>query len=228
MENKEKEIKKGLIVVDMINGFINEGALADKGIDRITPEIYRLVCGYLNNGDKIIACKDVHTKESPELHNFPAHCIKGTSEAELVPALHFLEEMKGTRNVDVIEKNSTSLFVVPEFINKVRDLDEVAITGCCTDICVMNLAIPLKNYFNQINKNAKVVVPENAVETYNIPNVHDRDEWNRDAFKFMRQAGVEVVKTLEVGKRKNQNAVSPAARKREIEIGLDWLEAGRK
>jgi hypothetical protein len=66
----------------------------------------------------------------------------------------------------------------------------------------MNLAIPLKNYFNQINKNAKVIVPQNAVETYNIPDVHPRDEWNNMAFKFMAQAGVELVKGIEISKRR--------------------------
>ena len=78
-----------------------------------------------------------------------------------------------------------------------KNLTELVITGCCTDICIMNLAIPLKNFFNQINRNVNIIVPENAVDTYNIPGVHDRDEWNEMAFRFMKQAGIQVVKKLE-------------------------------
>ena len=34
-----------------------------------------------------------------------------------------------------------------------KNVEEIEVVGCCTDICVLNLALPLKNYFNQ-NDNA--------------------------------------------------------------------------
>lgn len=197
MERKEnlEIVKSGLIIVDMINGFVEEGVLADPNIGNITGEIERLVQVYLENNDKVIAFKDCHTLESPELLTFPEHCLKGTREVELVDDLRKYEN-----KFIVFEKNSTSGFVVPEFleyITQMKNLTELVITGCCTDICIMNLAIPLKNFFNQINKNVEIIVPENAVDTYNIPGVHDRDEWNDMSFRFMKQAGVKVVKKLE-------------------------------
>lgn len=197
MERKEnlEIIKKGLIIVDMINGFVKEGTLADSHIAHIIPEIERLAQLYLENEDKVFAFKDCHTVNSPELKNFPPHCIIGTEETELVDELRKYEDQ-----FTVFEKNSTSGMFVPEFfeyIQKMKNLTELVITGCCTDICVMNLAIPLKNFFNQVNRNVEIIVPENAVETYNIPGVHDRDEWNQMAFRFMKQAGVQVVKKLE-------------------------------
>lgn len=197
MKRKEnlEIVKNGLIIVDVINGFVKEGTLADPSIAGIVPEIERLALEYLANGDPVMAFKDCHTENSPELNAFPAHCINGTEEVELVDELKRYQEQ-----FVLFEKNSTSGFVVPEFIdyvNKMKNLTEIVITGCCTDICIMNLAIPLKNFFNQINKNIEVIVPENAVDTYNIPGVHERDEWNEMAFKFMKQAGVQVVRKLE-------------------------------
>lgn len=73
-----------------------------------------------------------------------------------------------------------------------ENLKEVTVVGCCTDICVLNLALPLKNYFNQKNKNIEIYVPQNAVETYDAPN-HNRKEYNEIAFKLLTQAGIKVI-----------------------------------
>ena len=76
-------------------------------------------------------------------------------------------------------------------INKMNNLKEVIIIGCCTDICILNLAIPLQNYFDQEDRNVKVTVLKNAVETYDAPN-HNRNEYNEIAFKLMKQAGINL------------------------------------
>ena len=84
---------------------------------------------------------------------------------------------------------------IQELKNK-EVVKRVVITGCCTDICVMNLAIPLQNYFDQENREIEIVVPQDAVETYDAP-WHNAKEWNEMAYKFMNQAGIKLVKTLE-------------------------------
>lgn len=195
--------KKIMIVVDMINGFVKEGALADPSINQITDEIESLATMYLEKGHEVIAFKDCHTSDSLEFKTFPPHCLQGTEEVELVAPLKKYESQ-----FIVFEKNGTSGFMVPDFldcIKKTEGLTEVLITGCCTDICIMNLAIPLKNYFNQHNQPVEVVVPRNAVDTYHIPETHDRHEWNEMAFKFMKQAGIEVIEsyTLKIGRANN-------------------------
>ena len=75
--------------------------------------------------------------------------------------------------------------------------------GCCTDICILNFLIPLKNYFNQINKDVEVLVVKDATETYDAPN-HDRDYYNKLAYELMAQAGVVVVQNLEELEQKEQ------------------------
>jgi len=205
MENKNQEQakRKALVIVDMVNGFINEGILHDPHIDTITDEIVRLAEAYIENGDKVIAFKDCHTEASPELISaggvMPPHCMKGTSEVDQVSKLAEIE-----KNMEVFEKNSTDGFMVPAVQQAIQDFDELAVVGCCTDICVKNFAISAKNFFNQNNKQVIIKVPENAVETYHNPALdHDRGEWNQMAFRFMRQAGVEIVKSLEIFKRIN-------------------------
>ena len=185
--------EKLLIIVDMVNGFINFGALSDGGIAKIIPENVRLAEKFLKEGGPVVAFRDCHTADSPELDSFPAHCMRGTEEAELVNELKALQE-----KFIVIDKDSTSGFFAPGFadiVGKMRNLKEVVITGCCTDICVLNLAVPMKNFFNQLQKKVNIVVPKNAVETYNISAVHERTEWNNMAFRFMEQAGVKVVQS---------------------------------
>ena len=198
MKEKLELVKRGLIIVDMIDGFVKEGALADPTIGRIVNENVRLAKKFLESNEPIIAFRDVHSVDSEEFKSFPPHCIEGTSEVEFVEGLRELSD-----KFIVIDKNSTSGMFAPSFIEYVKiieNITEIVITGCCTDICVLNLAIPLKNFFNQVNKSVNIIVPENAVETYHIDGVHDRDEYNMMAFKLLKQAGVSVVKEYKYGK----------------------------
>ena len=194
--NKEKleEIRDLLIVVDMVNGFIREGAMSDSYIEHIIPRIEKLVNEYTKETDKVIFIKDCHEKDAVEFNRYPVHCLKNTSESELVDELKKYEN-----NALVYEKNSTSAITAPGFIDdikKMNNLERVVITGCCTDICDINLAIPLQNIFDQENRSVDIYVPMDAVETYNSPE-HNRDEWNDMAMKFMKQGGIKLVKTYE-------------------------------
>lgn len=50
---KLEELKKLLVVVDMVNGFIKEGKMSDKDINHITPRIKRLVENYLSEEEGV-------------------------------------------------------------------------------------------------------------------------------------------------------------------------------
>ena len=182
--------RKLLIVVDMVNGFAKKGNMADPNIQHITPECERLVKEFLEKGYQVIYITDCHKENCSEFFKFPVHCVEGTDEAEMVDALKKYQD-----RVIVIKKNSTSAMFAPGFmdiINQMTDLEEVVIIGCCTDICVQNLAIPLANYFDEMDRPVRITVPMNAVETYNAP-YHPKDEYNEMAFKFMKQTGINIV-----------------------------------
>lgn len=190
-ENLE-EVKKLLIVVDMINGFVREGAMSSQKIEHIVPKVEELVKKFTEDDDKLVMfIRDTHEKDAVEFKKFPVHCVKNTSESENIDELKKYESM-----ALVHEKNSTSAIFAPDFlksINEMKKLDEVVVVGCCTDICVLNLAIPLQNYFDQHNKSIRITVPKDAVETYDAP-FHKADEWNEMAYRFMEQSGIKLVK----------------------------------
>lgn len=183
-------MKKLLLVIDMINGFVKEGNLADKQINNITPSIINFIEEFIKNNDDIISIQDGHSENSKEFDNFPVHCVLGTEEAELIEELMpYKDKMK------LIRKNSTSGLTTDEFLQYMKEngeeLEEIVVTGCCTDICVMNFALPLKNYINEHDLNIKVTIYKNAVETYDSP-IHNREEYNDMAFKIMKQNGIEI------------------------------------
>lgn len=192
-EKKKKGIKmkKLLVIIDMVNGFVKEGALADPFIHHITPNIIKWIEEFTKNQEDIISIQEGHGKGSKEFENFPEHCILGTKEAELIDELLPYQE-----KMIIMRKNSTSGFITKEFqkyLEKNQDqLEEIILTGCCTDLCVMNFALPLKNYINEYNLNIKVTLLKNAVETYDAP-THPREEYNEIAFKIMEQNGINIV-----------------------------------
>lgn len=191
MKKNLEELKKLLINVDMVNGFVREGAMSDLYIEHIIPEQLRLIKMILKENEGLAFIKDSHELGCREFDRYPEHCVIGTSEAELVDELKPYE-----LDALVYLKNSTSAIFAHDFMNdikKMKNLSEVIITGCCTDICDMNLAIPLQNYFDEMNQRVDIIIPKNAVETYDAP-MHSRDEYNEMAFKLYEQSGIKLVK----------------------------------
>ena len=109
-------MKKLLLVIDMVNGFVKEGALADKAINNITPNIINLIKKYVQEENDIISIQEGHNENSKEFKNFPKHCILGTEEAELIEELKPYES-----NMKLIRKNSTSGFLTKEFYDYIKN-----------------------------------------------------------------------------------------------------------
>ena len=193
MKNLE-EIKELLVVVDMVNGFCKKGALADEHIMHIVPELERLIQYYKNMQDAQVAfIRDVHKKGCTEFNKFPEHCLDGTWESEVI------DELKTYVDGSLLyKKNSRSTLFAHNFmndLNRMKELRRVIVAGCCTDLCDTDLAIPMANYFDEMNRNIEIIVPKDAVETYDAP-WHNRDEYNKMAFKLMEQEGIKLVKSL--------------------------------
>ena len=190
MKNIE-EIEKIVINVDMVNGFVNEGPMHDEYIRNTIP--YQISLMELAEQDPKamnIIVKDTHKEDAVEFKKFPVHCVENTRESELIDELKRFE----TEDALVFKKNSTSAMHAPGFLEAIdsfKNLKEVVIVGCCTDICVLNLVIPLQTYFDDRNKDILITVPKKMVETYNSEE-HKREEYNEMAFKLMKQAGVVI------------------------------------
>ncbi len=187
-----KVYETALIVVDMVNGFVNEGVLHDKNIRKIVPRQLELLEEAEKKGSLIILVKDTHNNNATEFKRFGSttHCIKGTSEAELIDELKPFEQKD---NVITVEKNSTSLMESPEFreiVKQAENLKEVNFVGCCTDICVFNGAMGLANYYDQWNRDVTINVHEDAIATYSED---EREEYVQSAKLLMKQQGINLV-----------------------------------
>lgn len=181
-----------LVIVDMINGFVREGALMSKRVETLIPEIVSLSekCDVL--GIQKIAFADCHTELSPEFEAYPIHCMKETFESDVV------EEIKNAGGYKLIHKNSTNGFLEDEFQSWLKQnsaVDTFIITGDCTDICVQQFAVTLKTWFNMNNRKARVIVPVNAVETYDF-GMHNAELMNVIALYNMFINGVEIAEAI--------------------------------
>lgn len=185
-------MKKLLVVVDMVNGFINEGAMADPYINTITPEVKRLMEEFRENekGDIIAFC-DSHTMESEEFKDYPIHCLKGTRESEMIDELQCFK-----KDITVFEKDTTNGFLEEEyrkyFDSHKEEYDEIIVVGCCSDICVLNYVTSQKENIDQEKIDITITVPKNAIETYEGPG-HNRRKANEYAIATMLQQGIHVV-----------------------------------
>ena len=188
-----KIYKKALIIVDMVNGFVREGVLHDDKISNIIPRQIELIKENKMEGALIIFIKDTHDENAVEFQRFGGtkHCIKKTSEAELV---NELKEFEYDNDTISIEKNSTSFMEAEKFrkvIDEARNIKEIDIVGCCTDICVVNGSMGLSNHFNEQNRDVKIKVHKDAIATYNEEN---RKEYVDAACLLMEQQGIQLVK----------------------------------
>ncbi len=177
-----------LVVVDMVEGFINQGALADKNINRIVPNIEALISKAIYQGDKVIAFIDTHKKDDVEFEKYPPHCIEGTSECDLVPELRKYKDY-----MFLIPKNTTNGFNTKQFKRLVtlNKFSEIKVCGCCTDICVKDFTESLLKYNHIVGASTIVKVMSDACDTFNAPN-HNADEINKKTFKELQTKGATI------------------------------------
>lgn len=178
-----------LIIVDMVNGFVKEGVLADKTIGDVVPRQIELIKKAKEEGKLIMFIKDTHDENSTEHKRFPdKHCVKGSGEEKVIDEIKPFEEWGVS-----IEKNSTSFMEAPDFrklVEQAKNIKKVDVVGCCTDICVVNGTIGLANYFDQWNRDVEIKVHKDAIATY----AEDvRQNYVDAAILLMEQQGIKIV-----------------------------------
>ena len=183
-------------VVDMVNGFVNEGGLASPRVEGIVKDIVAL--NEKTYGFKKFFFLDMHGESSAEFNSFPTHCVEGTTESDLIFALRGGATLHS--NTTMIPKNSTNGFFAPGFQAWLKEnedkVDTYIITGCVTDICVLTFVLTLNTYFVQKNVKKRIIVPMNCVQTYDFA-THDGDLMNLFALYNMSINGVEIVDSIE-------------------------------
>lgn len=158
-----------LFSLDMTHGFCNEGTLASSRVKGIIPAVVAAFEGANAIGVRnFVLPQDCHTPDALEFAAYPPHCQIGTNEADTVPELM---NLPFANLFKIMPKNSLSSFFgtdLSEWLNAHYDLSTVVVVGDCTDLCVYLLALDLKLYANAHDWKMRVIVPENAVQTYDM------------------------------------------------------------
>ncbi len=158
-------MKRVLIVVDMLVGFLEKGKPLDCGDDarRIVPFVRNKVEEFVRSGDPVIFVKDSHAPDDAEFKMFPPHCVAGTEEAELIEELRRYE-----RNGVVVPKTRYSGFYgtkLEEILDELKP-EVVEVVGVCTNICVLYTVEGLRN------RDYSVVVHRDGVASFDR-NAHE-------------------------------------------------------
>ena len=146
-----------VLVVDMLRGFLEEGYPLYCGDDAraIIPRTRAVIERELAAGGSAIFIADNHDPDDLEFKTFPAHCIRGSVESEIVPEL-----------ADIVEtympKRRYSAFFDTDLDERLKILEpeKVIIIGVCTDICVMHTASDARN------RDYTVEVPVDCVASF--------------------------------------------------------------
>ena len=201
---KNEEVEKVLYNIDMNNGFVNFGVMANPTYNLLVPEQVKLI-------EKMELEKGItnfilegHNEGALEFESYSQHCVLGTDEAKLIPELI---KYQNNPNVYTFYKNCINgmlNFEVQEQIKRLKNLKEIIYSGVCADLCVMDFARTNARFLDQINKKVKLFVVKSTIDTFDAPN-HSRKEWMDIACKVMNQAGIEVVENVEeLNKREKQ------------------------
>lgn len=208
MDRKSKKevyenIRKALYMIDMNNGFVNFGNMANPKYNELVNEQLKLINKFRKENQLVNFVLEGHTTDSIEFDSYPSHCVLGTKEAELIP--EFIDE-QNKENTKTYYKNSINGMLnrnLQDDIKSQDNLNEIVIGGVCADLCVMDFARTFSRYLDEINRRAKIFVVENTIDTYDSLD-HNREEWMDIAKKVMTQAGIIMVPNIEELERKEK------------------------
>lgn len=146
-----------VLVIDMLRGFLEEGNPLYCGdrARRIIPKVKGLLERELADGAKLFFICDHHDPDDLEFKIFPAHCVVGTPEVEVIPEL---AEFPG----EMIPKKRYSAFHGTDLDKKLKELNPEKIIACgvCTDICVCHTVTDARN------RDYTVEVPMDCVASF--------------------------------------------------------------
>jgi nicotinamidase/pyrazinamidase len=137
-------MRNAVIVADMQRGFMSpEGTLyCGDEARQIIPRVRTLVEHEAAAGSLIIFTVDTHAPDDKEFAIWPPHCIKGTSETEIIPELADLADRH-----TIMPKRRYSAFFDTNLEERLAGFrpDRLLLAGDCTDICVLHTVADARN-----------------------------------------------------------------------------------
>ncbi|XP_075654397.1 nicotinamidase 1 [Castanea sativa] len=217
-----EDVKTGLVLVDIVNGFctVGSGNLAptqpDEQISGMVGESVKLARVFCEKKWPIFAFLDSHHPDIPE-PPYPPHCIAGTNESKLVPALQWLEnEPNATLRckdcidgfLGSIEKDGSNLFVDWVRNNQIK---KILVVGICTDVCVLDFVcsslsarnrgflVPLEDVIVYSNGCATFDLPIHVAKTMKDAIAHPQELMHHIGLYMAKGRGAKVVSEVSFG-----------------------------
>ena len=135
--------KKALIVVDMLNDFIDEkGALyCGQAARDIVPFVKKRLDDHRQAGSLVVYLQDAHAENDLEFDKFPKHCVAGTWGSQIIA------ELAPQAGEPVLPKTRYSGFYNTDLEKVLGGFgpEAVEVVGVCTSICVMDTVGGLAN-----------------------------------------------------------------------------------
>ena len=196
MTKEDMEFLKALFMIDMNNGFVNFGPMANPKYNDLVPEQQALIEMFRDEDELVNFILENHDKNALEFVSYPEHCVEGTEEAKLIPEFQDEENKPNTRTYYKNSINGMLNRTLQDDIKALKKLKMIVLAGVCGDLCVMDFGRTLLRYLDEINHDLKVFVVKSCIDTFDAPG-HNREEWLEIAYKVLEQAGAVVVEDVE-------------------------------
>jgi nicotinamidase-related amidase len=127
--------QKALIVIDMLNDFLDPGGSLYMGAQarKIIPFVARQIAEFRAQGRLVIFVCDAHAPDDPEFSAFPAHAVKGSWGAGIIPEL---TPAPGDYRVDKTRHSAFDDTNLDDLLQE-EQVEEVHLMGVLTSICVL-------------------------------------------------------------------------------------------
>jgi nicotinamidase-related amidase len=196
-----------VMAVDVTVGFCSQGPLSSVRVGGIVEPIARLFGRAHELGIRhFVLPQDTHSEDAVEFGSYPAHCVRGSDEAETVPELR---NLPFAESYVTIEKDSISSGIgteLDDWLARHPEVTTFVVVGDCTDLCVYQLAMHLRLRSHAHGwPEVRVVVPIEGVDTFDTPvdvaarigaMPHHGDLMHLVFLYSMAQNGIDVVERI--------------------------------
>lgn len=150
--------KAALIIVDMLNDFIDEnGALyCGPSARDIVPFVSQRLYVHRQADSLVVYLHDAHAEDDREFEKFPRHCVAGTWGSQII------DDLAPQNGEQILPKTRYSGFYGTELekILAAYGPEKVEVVGVCTSICVMDTVGGLAN------RDYRTIVPRAGVADF--------------------------------------------------------------
>jgi nicotinamidase/pyrazinamidase len=128
--------KMALIVIDMLNDFLDPGGSLYMGAQarEIIPYVAQKIAEFRAQKGVVIFVCDAHTPDDPEFRAFPVHAVKGGWGAGIIPEL---SPAPGDYQVEKTRHSAFDDTNLDDLLQQVQ-VEEVHVVGVLTSICVLS------------------------------------------------------------------------------------------